>query len=570
MRIALLQLNQQLGDPAANGAAIEAAYANALAGGAELAVTPELAVVGYVAEDRMWETGLRNRVAVESARLAKLSGLVPLVFGTFSPSPSGRLFNELWWCQDGSVRQVIRKRLLPSYDVFEEHRWFEPSPETPKLIEHGGHRMGLSICEDLWADREFSAMPVRYACDPIADLAKAGATLLLNASASPTMLGSWPPAGQAAPWTIPSKEQQRKKLIQGLAKKHGMPLIYADRVGADSWHLFDGGSCLVRPDGSWQGGQRFTEGIVWVDTEAIGSSWPVYPNEGAWLRDALGMGLRDNLSKQGLEAVVIGLSGGIDSSVVAALATEILGPHRVLGVALPTAYSSGESLELAKDQAQRLGIKWLCLDAGAPFAGAASALKTVFPDRAFSVTDENLQSRARALLLMALTSEPAVHQLLGTERMAALNTGNKSEAATGYFTLYGDGIGAFSILGDCLKARVYALAQELGEAVTPGILSRVPTAELRPGQTDEASLAPYAILDAILGAALEAQRPEEGLAEDLACLLEGADLESARKVLPRILGLLRRTEFKRRQLPFNLKVSPKAFGQGRRMPLTAP
>ena len=569
MRIALLQLNQRLGDPRTNGACIESAYARAVAGGADLVVTPELAMVGYLAEDRMWEVGLRNRVAIESARLANLSGSVPLVFGTFSPSPSGRLFNELWWCQSGKVRQVIRKRLLPSYDVFEEHRWFEPSPESPKPIEHCGHRIGISICEDLWADRDFSSAAVAYACDPIADLAKAGATLFLNASASPTTLGSWLPPGKAAPWAIASKELQRKRLIQGLAKKYGVPLVYADRVGADSWLLFDGGSCLVQPDGSWQGGQRFTEGIVWVDTEATGSSWPACPNEGAWLRDALRLGLRDNLSKQGLEAVVIGLSGGIDSSVVAAIAADALGPDRVLAVALPTEYSSSKSLDLAKDQAQRLGIKFLSLDADAPFSGAAAVLKGAFPDRVFSVTDENLQSRARAMLLMALTSEPAVHQQLGTDRVAVLNTGNKSEAATGYFTLYGDGIGAFAILGDCLKARVYDLAQELGEAITPGILTRVPSAELRPGQTDEGSLAPYAVLDAILGAAIEAQRPEEGLAEDLALLLEGAELESARNALPRILSLLRRTEFKRRQLPFNLKVSPKAFGQGRRIPLTA-
>lgn len=418
MRIALLQLNQRLGDPASNSACIEAAYAKAVVGGAELVVTPELAMAGYVAEDRMWEADLQSRVAIESARLANLSGPVPLVFGTFSPSPCGRLFNELWWCQSGAIRQVIRKRLLPSYDVFEEHRWFEPSLEIPQLIEHLGHRIGISICEDLWADREFSGAAVRYTCDPIADLAQAGATLLLNASASPTMLGSWLPTGKAAPWAVPSKELQRKRLIQGLAKKYAVPLVYADRVGADSWLLFDGGSCLVRPDGSWQGGQRFTEGIVWVDTEATGASWPAFPSEGAWLRDALRMGLRQNLAKQELEGVVIGLSGGIDSSVAAAIAAEALGPDRVLGVALPTAYSSAESLSLAKDQAQRLGIKFLCLDADAPFVGAAAAMKSAFPDRAFSITDENLQSRARAMLLMALTSEPAVHQQLGTARVA--------------------------------------------------------------------------------------------------------------------------------------------------------
>ncbi len=569
MRIALLQLNQRLGDPAANGKVIQAAYVEAMGKGAELVVTPELAVVGYLAEDRQWEPGLRSRVAAESARLAALTTSVPLVFGTFSPAPSGRLFNELWWAEAGSVRQVIRKRLLPTYDVFEEHRWFEASMEIPSLVEYRGHRIGVSICEDLWADPELSSAAVHYVVDPIADLARQGATLILNASASPATLGSWKPLGTSAPWSVPSKEHQRQRLLQGLAKKHGVPLAYADRVGADSWLLFDGGSCLAKPDGSWQGGARFEEGIVWVDTEAAGTPWPEEPGEGVWLRDALRRGLGDNLAKQGLEAVVIGLSGGIDSSVVAALAAEALGPDRVLGVALPTRFSSGESLVLAKAQAQRLGIRFLSVEAEGAFNGSVAALQSVFPKRSFALTDENLQSRARAGLLMALTSEPGAHELLNSSKVAVLNTGNKSEAATGYFTLYGDGIGAFGALGDCLKARVYALGQAFGDAIPDGILRRIPTAELRPGQTDEASLAPYAVLDAILGAAIEAQRPEEGLMEDLAGMLSGSELQLAREALPRILGLLRRTEFKRRQLPFNLKVSPKAFGQGRRIPLTA-
>lgn len=212
---------------------------------------------------------------------------------------------------------------------------------------------------------------------------------------------------------------------------------------------------------------------------------------------------------------------------------------------------------------------FLSLDAEAPFGGFAATLANAFPGRSFGLTDENLQSRCRGSLLMALTSEPELHRRLGSDRVAVLNTGNKSEAATGYFTLYGDGIGVFSPLGDCLKGRVYSVARDLGEAVPKGVLERAPTAELRPGQTDEASLLPYAQLDAILGAALEAQRPEEGLADDLALLLEGDALAQARAALPRILGLLRRTEFKRRQLPFAFKVSPKAFGAGRRIPLTA-
>lgn len=567
MRIALLQLNARLGDPEGNGRRVEAAYAEAVAEGAELVLAPELAIPGYLLEDRLWEPGMRRRIEAESQRLAALTGAVPLVFGTARPAPSGRLWNELWWCDGGALRHCAHKRVLPSYDVFDEHRYFEPDAAPQPLADFRGRRIGLSICEDLWADPQLGNAPVGYGVDPIADLATAGATLILNASASPSALGSWLPPGRSAPWAIPSKDAQRRRLLPGLAQKHGIPIAYASRVGAESWLLFDGGSGLAQPDGRWQGCEAFREGRLMVDTDAPGEAWRA-AEDAPWLRRALVTGLRDNLAKQGLEAVVLGLSGGIDSAVAAALAVEALGAGRVLGAALPTRFSSAESSSLAEQQARHLGIGFLRLDADAPFAGFAASLEQALPGRAFGLTDENLQSRSRGSLLMALTSEPEVQRRLGTDRIAVLNTGNKSEAATGYFTLYGDGIGAFAPLGDCLKARVYALAQDLGEAVPAGVIERPPTAELRPGQTDEASLLPYAQLDAILGAALEAQRPEEGLAEDLSLLLEGAALAQARTALPRILALLRRTEFKRRQLPFAFKVSPKAFGAGRRIPLT--
>jgi NAD+ synthase (glutamine-hydrolysing) len=568
MRLALLQLNSRIADPEANGRAIEAAYGEALAQGADLVLTPELAVVGYLAEDRLWEGALRRRVAAEARRLAALAGPVPLVLGTCSPTPSGRLWNELWWCEAGQVRAVVHKRILPSYDVFEESRYFDPDPQGQPLVDFQGERVGLSICEDLWANPELVSGPVRYPFDPIAELAGAGATLILNASASPGNLGSYLPPGRQAPWAEPSKLALRRNLLRGHARRHGVPIGYAARIGAESWLSYDGGSGLVQPDGTWQADEFFREGVVLADTRGAGSSWPGDPDEAVWLREALAMGLRENLAKQGLEAVVVGLSGGIDSSVVAAMAAETLGPGRVLGVALPTRYTSRESLDLAKAQADALGIPFLVLDADRAFAGAVAALAASFPDRTFGLTDENIQSRCRGLLLMGATTEPAAHRLLGSSRVAVLNTGNKSEAATGYFTLYGDGIGAFGILGDCLKARVYALARELGPAIPRGVLERRPTAELRPNQTDEASLIPYAQLDAILGTLLEAHREEETLAEDLGWLLEGAELASARAALPRILGLLRRSEFKRRQLPFCLKVSPWAFGRGRRIPLT--
>lgn len=567
MRIALLQLNARLGGPEANGRAIEAAYAGAVAKGAELVLAPELAVCGYLPEDRFWEPGLRARMDAESRRLASLAGAVPLVFGTASPAPSGRLWNEAWWCEGGARRTCIRKRLLPAYDVFDELRYFEPDPGPQPLVDFGGERIGLSICEDLWADESLAHNQVRYAIDPVAELKAQGATLLLNTSASPGYLGSWLPPGKTAPWAVPSKIAQRRRLILGLAARHGVPVVYADRCGAESWLLFDGGSGLAQPNGSWQGASPFHEGLVMVDTKAEGGPG-VEVDEARWLRAGLVMALRDNLSKQGLEAVVLGLSGGIDSAVVAALAVEALGADKVLGVALPTRFSSEDSFRFAEEEARELGMPFFKLDADAPYAGFAASLAAAFPDRAFSLTDENLQSRARGSLLMGLTSEPAMHAKLGTSRVCVLNTGNKSEAATGYFTLYGDGIGAFGLLGDCLKARVRALADVL-PGVPAGIIARPPTAELKPDQTDEASLLPYRQLDAILAAALEAQRPEEGLAEDLALLLDGEDLAAARAALPRILGLLRRTEFKRRQLPFAIKVSPKAFGAGRRIPLTA-
>lgn len=568
MRIGLLQLNAVLSDPEANARRIEVAYGEALKGGADLVLAPEMAVPGYLAEDRLWEAGLRRRIREASEHLARAAGAVPLVFGTCAPSPSGRLYNELWWCEGGGVQTVVRKRILAAYDVFDETRWFDADLAAQPLVAFRGHRVGLSICEDLWADPELTPGPVRYAFDPIADLAAQGATLILNASASPAHLGTWVPEGRAPSWRMPSKRALRHRALAGHARKHGVAIAYAARVGSESWLCYDGGTGVAFPDGSWRGTEPFAESVRVVDLTQGGAPWPEEDAEGPWLRQALGLGLKENFAKQGLEAAVVGMSGGIDSAVVVALAAEVLGSQRVLGVALPTRYTSQESLDLARIQAERLGISFLTLSADGAYEAAAAALVQAFPDRAFSLTDENLQSRARGALLMGLTTEPGVHRRLGTSRVAVLNTGNKSEAATGYFTLYGDGIGAFGLLGDCLKQRVFALARELGPAVPAGVLARKPTAELAPGQSDETSLLPYRLLDAILAAYIETRRPQEHLLEDLAEVLEGEDLAHAREAVPRVLRLLRGSEFKRRQLPFALKVSPRAFGRGRRIPLT--
>ncbi len=235
MKVALLQLNARLGDPEGNGRRVEAAYGEALQAGAELVLAPELVLPGYLAEDRLWEPALRRRVEAESLRLAALAGPVPLGFGTARPAPSGRLWNELWWCESGRLRHCARKRVLPSYDVFDEHRYFEPDLSPQPLVAFGGQRIGLSICEDLWADPQLGNSPVSYGVDPIADLAAAGATLILNASASPSALGSWLPPGRTAPWAIPSKDAQRERLLPSPTPAAWGPRAGCSSMAAPGW-----------------------------------------------------------------------------------------------------------------------------------------------------------------------------------------------------------------------------------------------------------------------------------------------------------------------------------------------
>jgi len=546
MRIALLQINVNPAQPETNGKTIETAYFEAIKRGADLAVTPELAVPGYIPSDKLFEPNLRRRIEAESHRLQAITENVPLVFGTCMPTGSGKLWNELWWCENGKLRAKTRKSVLAGLGTHNESGYFEPGDGQQKPVEHLGERIGLTIGENPHSSFEH--------------LIQAGATLVINAAASTGALGSYAPEGRSPYWASLSKSEQRRDFLSKQSKVCNAPIVYINRVGADGSLLFDGGSCLALPDGTWQCSEEFNEGVFIVDTNAQGLAWPdKSKNEGAWLRRGLTLGLKDNLFKQGIEAVVIGLSGGIDSAVVAALATEAIGPEKILGVALPTRFTSKESVELAKLQAKRLGIHYLEIDTDAPFAGAASSLQCALPGRQFGLTDENLQCRCRGMLLMALTTEPTIHQLLGTNRCVVLNTGNKSEASTGYFTLYGDGIGAFGIIGDLLKARVYALAHEFGDFIPPQVINRPPTAELRPNQTDESSLMPYRQLDAVLGALLEANRSAECIYDDLAEVLDGQDLLGARNALPRIQSLISSSGFKRRQLPFAINVTHRAI-----------
>jgi NAD+ synthetase len=535
MKIALLQANLSHAQPEANGAAIEAAYSEAIRLGAEIVVGPESAIIGFPPKECRAEPSLLRRTEAECHRLMKISGSVPLLFGASTSCPDGKISSELWWCERGEPRAASPER--PAGCV--EGRAIAHGAE---LLEYNGQKIGLAVGENLGASFE--------------PLVRAGATLIVNAVSSACALGSFVPAGYRPSWAIPSKSCLRKSFLAKQSKACAVPIANVNRAGASGRLLFDGGSCLALPCGNRQFGGLFASKVFIADTELKGDPWPDEPEaEGPWLREALTFGLSCSLRSMGLEAAIVGLSGGIDSAVVAALAAGAIGPDRVLGVAMPTRHTSAESIELAAALAKNLGIHYLALDADEPYAAASSALEKALPGRAFGLTDENLQSRCRGMLLMALSTEPAVHERLDTARCAVLSTANKSEAATGYFTMYGDAVGAIGIIGDLLKARVYALAKELGEAIPAMTIARPPTAELRPGQSDESSLLPYAQLDAILGALLEAGLTAEEIHDALDDVLSGRDLMEAKAALPRVLRLTNGSGFKRAQMPYALKVT---------------
>jgi NAD+ synthetase len=564
VKIAILQINPRLANPEFNGSEIQLRYQEAVAKGAHLVVTPEIHVAGYIPNDMLWDPSVRYRIQAESERLARLSGPTPLILGTVTPAPSGRLWNELWWCSEGEVRYRIRKRVLPSYDVFDEHRWFEADPAPQPLVPFNGKQIGLSICEDLWAN-PWGQGAVRYALNPIQDLVNHGASILINASVSPANLGAWTPSksyeGLAA-----SKADQRKKILLDQAQHYKIPIIFASRVGADSSLVYDGSSGMASAKGLWQGAPAFEEGLVWVDTDQAGQDWTV-PRDMDWLRKALVTGIRDNFHKQRMEGAIIGMSGGLDSAVVATLAQEALGPDKILGVSLPSTITSIESIRLAEEQCKNLGIELRTIPIKEPHAALEKVIQSQTGTPLAPRTQENLQSRIRGQILMALTTEPSVHKLLKTEKIAVINTANKSEAAVGYCTLYGDTVGMLSPLGDCLKSRVFDLAHAMPKELLAEIVNRPPSAELSPNQTDEQALMPYRELDLILSMHLESNIAFHLIEEHLKN--SQLDFPQMSEKIKRVQMLLKNSEFKRKQMPFSLKVSPKAFGSGRQIPLTS-
>ena len=553
MRIALAQINPTVGDIAGNVRCHQAFIERAKAEGAELVVFPELSVIGYPPRDLLLKPQfVRDNLDAVAEIGRGVSGIDVIVgYAERNGDPAGRpLHNAVAVLRDGRVASRHLKTLLPTYDVFDESRYFEPGPmnATENLFTVAGTVVGQSICEDLWNDENLIARRL-YHRNPIADLNAAGAQLLVNASASPFVV---------------DKQQFRVELFGEQVRRFGKPLVYVNQVGGNDELVFDGNSMVFDAAGTVIAkAKEFEEDLLVVDLGGTGYQ-PVAggPNHGLVARategvesiyHALLLGLRDYMRKCGFRSLVLGLSGGIDSALTAALAVDAIGRDRVVGVALPSRYSSGHSVDDARQLATNLGIAFHVIPIGAMHDAFEATLAASFAGRAPDVTEENLQARIRGATLMAFSNK--FDHLL-------LTTGNKSEMAVGYSTLYGDMCGGLNLIGDVPKTTVYELSEWInrraGREVIPGnTIHKLPSAELRPDQHDQQSLPPYPILDAILHRYVE---EDKGAAEIVA---DGFDAGTVMKVIK----LIDRSEYKRRQAAPALKVTSRAFGTGRRMPI---
>jgi NAD+ synthase (glutamine-hydrolysing) len=590
LRVALAQLNLTVGDIAGNCALIAAAAREARAQGARLLVTPELAVCGYPPQDLLAQRRFAAecetaalKLGAEEARdgLAILIGCP--IAGDEGPAgwkdetprdmsleahpgaaPTGkggkRLYNGAILLENGRVAGVAAKRLLPTYDVFDEARWFQPADgEAPPLLLDGV-KLGVHICEDGWADAEFWGGPA-YASDPAAELAAGGAEVLINLSASP--------------WSV-RRGEFRTRMMAATCRRHGLAGVMVNLVGGNDDLIFDGSSFALDAGGAVLAAlPGFESKIVVVDVplgraapreprtnpdtnalvlESLGHAWPA-----ADVAAALELGVRDYCRKTGFKEVLIGLSGGIDSSVAACIAAKALGPERVRGVAMPSQFSSAGSVTDARELAQRLGIRFDVLPITRGFDTAMLDLAPFFEGTPFGLAEENTQARLRGLLLMALSNKTGA---------LVLACGNKSELAVGYATLYGDMCGGLEVVGDVYKTHIYRLAAHCNGGVAGAsadtgpiprvIIEKAPSAELRPNQTDQDTLPPYEVLDQILEAHIERRMSR-------AQILRFAHDDEA--TVDRVLKLVDRSEYKRRQAPPVLRVSPRAFGRGRAMPI---
>jgi NAD+ synthetase len=543
MRIGLLQLNSTIGDFAANGKKLLAGYENAVASGAEFILAPELFLCGYPPRDLLLRADFidANLAALEAA--AKKIGAVPLCVGFVDRNlekPGRALRNAAAILQNGKIAWKTSKCLLPTYDVFDEDRYFEPEKKiTP--FAFNGKKIGITICEDIWNDEDF--WPERiYRRDPVKELVAQGAEIILNISASPWHDG---------------KEKLRLEMLRRIARDEKTPVVQVNLVGANDELIFDGHSVAVDARGEILAlGKSFAEEVFVVDLQSESriqnpESRIKLPAREAQIFSALSLGIRDYVRKCGFKSVILGLSGGIDSALTAVLAVDALGKENVLGVAMPARYSSAGSLSDAEALAKNLGVRHEVLPIEPAFQAMEKQLEKVFANFKPNEAEENLQSRLRGVTLMALSNK------FGS---LVLTTGNKSEMAVGYCTLYGDMDGALSPLADVLKTDIYKIARWVNREkiiIPENSISKPPSAELRLNQTDQDSLPPYETLDAILNLYVVKNLGKEEIVS------RGFDAAIVNDVLNKINF----SEYKRRQAAPGLKISPRAFGIGRRIPI---
>jgi NAD+ synthase/NAD+ synthase (glutamine-hydrolysing) len=539
MKLALLQLNPIVGDLTGNADLIAQAVRRADAD-VDLTVTSELALLGYPPRDLLLNGDfIRRSWNVLEDLALKLNDTAPVLVGLAEPNPGevGRpLFNSAALLRRGRIEKTFHKTLLPTYDVFDEDRYFEPACE-PQILELGEARLGISICEDIWNDRDFWRRR-RYHTDPIEELIREGVTAVINLSASPFTAG---------------KQLHREAMLCSMARKYKVPLIYVNQVGGNDDLVFDGRSCAFDPEGRLIArGKGFEEDLVVVDLETlcgvIAENDFSYESE-IW--SALVIGTRDYVRKCGFKGVLLGLSGGIDSALTAAIAAEALGPENVLGVLMPSPYSSRGSVEDSERLAKALGIKTLTIPIADIMKSLDLGLEGAFRGRDKDVTEENIQARIRGNLLMALSNKYG---------SVLLTTGNKSELAVGYCTIYGDMSGGLAVISDVPKTVVYRIARWLNakrNVIPDSILTKAPSAELRSCQTDQDTLPPYEVLDAILQKHIEQHQSREEI------VAQGFDAD----IVNRVLRLVKAAEFKRRQAAPGLRVTDRAFGSGWRMPI---
>jgi NAD+ synthase/NAD+ synthase (glutamine-hydrolysing) len=542
VKIALGQINPTVGDFSGNAAKIIEFALQARSAGVGLILFPELAVSGYPPRDLVERPSF---VASSLATVEKIAGAtqgIAVICGTVTPAEaeSGKkVMNSAALLRDGRIEFIQSKMLLPTYDVFDEMRNFAPA-KSQQVFSFCGKQMALTICEDAWNDKRFWNRRL-YGVDPVDELVRAGGNFVLNISASPFWLG---------------KREFRRDMLAAIARNQKVPVAMVNQVGGNDSLVFDGSSVVIAPDGQVIAqGKSFEEDLIYFDSQTLtGDMHPQVAGEEGSAYEALVLGTRDYVHKCGFQKAIIGLSGGIDSALTASIAADALGSENVVGVGMPGPYSSRGSIDDARELAGNLKIRFELLSINEIYEAARQTLSPVFAGMPQDVTEENIQSRARGLLLMALSNKFGA---------LVLSTGNKSELAVGYCTLYGDMVGGLAVISDVPKTMVYRLSAYVNSkrrVIPEATIEKPPSAELRPDQKDSDSLPPYEVLDVILEDYVEESYSTEQIAR-----LHNFELGLVR----RVIRMVERSEYKRQQAAPGIKISAKAFGYGRRFPIAA-